>query len=679
MAKMPKGKEEKRRWLGGVIQNELARAENAADDNDRARRQAVAYYLCRPRGDEIENRSTAQSSDVRDMVNAVLAMLTPMLSTDSVVEFEPLSEQDEDGAQAESDVLNKLIVEDNQGAIEIQEAVKDALLMRNGAMKIWQEERLVSERLDVSGLAKDERLALAHRIEDADPGASAEIEGDHIRVKRFRSRFRTASVPIEMLCWSSGSGDLQERRFFAEAMDLSRSELLERGVRRELVEDLGTSGAEAKLDRLGSVDDMQGETEDQELISCHECYLMIDLDGDGISERWRILVAEEKEVLEQELVGLIPYAIGTGFINPHRLTGESLFDHLKQIQDSKTFFLRQAEDNTATMQNGKYVYDPARVNEEDVLNPIAGGGIRARDPQAVAALTIPDTVSGSLAMLTYQDKRRTEAGGASLDMMQADVQLAGETATGIERQYASREQMVSMMASNLGETLLRGLYTIAHAYLRTYAAEPFQVRVKGQFVQVDPRAWPERTRMNVTVGKTPGQRAHMQNVLGMHLQMQAQAMAAGMTNILASPQTLHATARAWLRMAGIDNPDAMLLDPSSPSAQQAAQAAQQQAQAAQQQQLQLIQAQLALESRKLDVQEAKNRGELAHKYFDTETQLAMKEAEIVGGAQIDLEKQAREAASQSRREADAAMREDARAERSADREDARAAAERDAA
>jgi hypothetical protein len=159
---------------------------------------------------------------------------------------------------------------------------------------------------------------------------------------------------------------------------------------------------------------------------------------------------------------------------------------------------------------------------------------------------------------------------------------------------------------------------------------------------VHPASWPARTRLNVTVGMTPGQRGHMQQVLGAHIQMQAQAMMAGLDGILASPKTLHASSRALLQIGGIRNPDAMILDPASPAAQQTAKAKQEQGAAAQQQQQQIILRQLAIEERKLAIEEQKNADKTAYDYFKTEMDVAMKEAEIVGGAELDLEKQARD-------------------------------------
>ncbi len=646
--------DDRRAWLGGIIHRELAQAANQSDESETLRADSVRYYLCAPRGDEIDGRSRAHSADVADMVLAVLGMLVPMLTGDTIAVFKAKSAQDRELAEAESRAVNQIIIEDNRGSIEIQEALKDALLMRNGAMKVTRESSETVQLLNTGGLSELQARAAGNRLKQQ--GAHVEKGDGVLRVVTEEGRFLVESVPIENLSWSAGDGsEVQKKRFFAEAVDLTRSELRKRGVPDKLVDTLGTGSREASTGpRSGPLDDMEGQSEDQQVISCHDCYLMVDLDGDGISERWRVLVADEKTVLEEERVELVPYAVGTCIINPHRLEGESLFEHLRGIQDSKTTLTRELENNVMLNNNGRVIFDPSRASEEDIMNPVAGGGIRARDPSAVVAMAVPDQTGGILAALTYADKRRSERGGAALDMMQADRQIVGETATGIERQYSQREQMVMMYASNFAETLIRSLFMLVHQTARIYGREPISVEMRGEFVELDPAQWAPRTNLNVKVGMTPGARAHMQQALLAHVQLSAQAMAQGMQGVLASPQTLYATQKLNLQMAGVQDVDALLIDPSSEAAQQAAKANADAAAAAQQQQMAMLDRQLAIEEQRVMVEEMKSRGELSHKYFATEAQMAMKEAELVGGAQLDLEKQAREAASAARREAAAA-------------------------
>lgn len=640
--RQPRSETERKERLGSVIQRELARAEGGNSDQAQANRtEALRYYYALPRGDEQENRSQVISTDVADMTNAVLAMLVPMISTDAVVQFEPMGEEDESAAQMESHVVNGVVIEDSNGFIEIQEAVKDSLLLRNGVLKVMVDEQTSVEKMDVTG-APDEALALMAL--EAPPGTEISRDGDTLTVATTKVDFVVSAVPTENISYQSGyTGPLQGIRFFAERVQYTRSELIERGVSKTVVEDLqphddyDNSASDVRRGRATGDDD--AETRDQDQIDCHEAYLLIDLDGDGISERYHCLVAEGKTCLQYEAQDLIPYALGSPFLSAHRITGESLFDHIKPTQDTKTALRRQFLDNIATVNNGRYVYDPSRVAEDDILNPTAGGGIRARDTTAVMPLATPDMTPGILAALQYEDQVRSERGGASLDLTAADAQLVGETAHGIERQYGSREAMASMMGKNLAETLIRGIYRLTHEYMRRYANRPYPVRINGQYAQVDPRQWPERTRLNVTTGMTPGQRGHLQQTLMASLQLQAQAMQSGLNGVLASPETLYRTHQAWLRLAGVDNPERLGIDPASPAAQEALQAAQQAAQQQQQREETMLRLQVQLEQAKLAEDARQADAKVQHDYYATDMQAEIAEAKIAGQGVIDLEKQ----------------------------------------
>jgi hypothetical protein len=636
--------EEKRERLKRVLESEISRADGGETSDLIANRaMAMRFYNGDPMGDEKPDRSDAISTDVADMVNATLALMVPMISTDAVVQFEPNGEDDELMADAESRAVNAVIIEECGGFIEIQEAVKDALLLRNGCMKVSMREDETVETRDIP--PEVEREALAAWVDQAAPNEERSVAKGKATIVTTERRFIVEAVAIERILYQAGySGDLQRIRFFAEQVDYTRSELRDLGFGAAEVDDLPafkeTNDAVGRARSRTWEPGNTAETRDQDIIECHECYQLIDLDGDGISERYRVLFAGRSQVLDYEQVPLIPYSLGSPFLNAHRITGESLFDHLRATQIVKTKLLRQLLDNVATVNNGRYAYDPDMTSEADVLTPRAGGGIRARNPaQSLVPIPVPDVLSGVLSALAYEDQRRTERGGAALEMLSSDKQLVGETAHGIERQYAAREAMVSMMAKNLSETLIRGIYQLTHEFMRRFASEPVRVRVAGQYQELDPRQWPKRKRCNVTTGLSPGQRGHLQNVLSQNLQLQLAVLQAGGSGVLVDMQSIYRTTQAWLRLASVDNPERFWIDPASPKAQQAAQGQAQQAQAADAKQTQLMQANFELEREKIRSGDRQHQGDLRFKYDELDLKTQLEEAKLTVGGVVDLEKQ----------------------------------------
>ncbi len=589
--------------LGQIARRELERAEGRnSDELQTNRAQAMAYYRGTARGDEVEGRSTVISMDVADTTNAMLAMLRDMLILDAELVIEAEGEQDEAQAKAESDICSDVFLKDNPGERLLLAAIKDGLLLKNGCLKV--------------------------RMEDGE--------------------MRVDGVPIENVSYTAAwDGPLQEVPFFSERIPYTRSELVELGVKKSVVDELQPY---SDYEPTGSIernvtyrDSHDGETRDQDQIECFECYILADMDGDGIAERYQALIAGNNECLLFEEVPVIPYALGSPFLAAHRLTGESVFDRVKEIQDSNTHFLRQWHDNVSVVNNGRYVYNPNLVMEEDIMEPKAGGGIRAKEVGAVVPLPNLDMTAGIAQAIDANNKRRSEAVGAALDMASAEGQLMNKSATQASIEKGNSELIASMVASNFALTLVKGVYALIHFHLRMYSERFYLARVNGQAVEVDPSTWPNVRRMHVRCGMSPGQKAEQKMALQTHLQLQAQAMMQGLDGVMASEQTLYRTQMRVLRMSGVMDPESLAIDPSSPIAQQARQqkAQEQQAMAQQMaaQQEQITQLQVQLEKAKLSEDARQHDDEIRFKYYDAQLSADTEETKLAAQGVIDLQKQ----------------------------------------
>src|SRR6478752_7117658 len=102
--------------------------------SDRA--DAIKRYLGKPYGDEQAGRSSVVSRDVSDVVEGVLAnVLKPFVGGDEVVQFNAHGEEDVEAAQQETDYVNYIALDRNNGYLILTAAVKDALLLRAGYVK----------------------------------------------------------------------------------------------------------------------------------------------------------------------------------------------------------------------------------------------------------------------------------------------------------------------------------------------------------------------------------------------------------------------------------------------------------------------------------------------------------------------------------------------------------------
>lgn len=110
------------------------------------RTKAENYYLGLPVGDlsppEIDGRSSVVSTDVRDTIESMLPQLmVTFCGGDKVAEFEATKAEDETKARLATEYINYVYFKKNNGHGISYAWMKDALLQKNGIVKVWWDTR----------------------------------------------------------------------------------------------------------------------------------------------------------------------------------------------------------------------------------------------------------------------------------------------------------------------------------------------------------------------------------------------------------------------------------------------------------------------------------------------------------------------------------------------------------
>lgn len=590
------------------------------DELNGLRKDALDYYYNRPNAaPSAPGRSSLQSSDVADMIEAVTAQVMPAFEMDNLVEFEPTGEDDMDQARLETEAVNWVVMQQNMGYYEIQQAIRDALLLRNGVMKVYLDEK---EQIDTQRYGMltelelgDLKLNAVQDLRSVENGYTVEILSEEdtfynvkVVTKSTERKVCTRAVDPSMFSWERDYDSiyLQDCRFVSERSLPTRSELIQKGYKKSLVNSLNAGGNDTQIDSLARNQHSQrrnwkGATKADDIIEFHECYYRLDADGDGVSELLKICVADKK-ILEIQEMQYIPYASGTPFLQPHRFNGLGMFDKLRYVQDQKTFGIRQWADNTNNANNARMGVVDGAANIDDVVNSRPGGVIRMRSPDAIVPIVAPDIGASAEAFLNYADKMRSERGGASLDLQAAELQVAGDTAHGVERQMSAKEQLAALITRTIAETLIRSTYLLVHKALRLYVPDALQFRVSGQFKSANPAEWPERKTMSVQAGLSLAERMHKKAALETIVLRQDALQQQGK---YVSPADVYNAQLDWMRVQGIDDPERYFTDPASEEAQQWQQQQAMQAQAQQEYQQMLLDMQKEVEDRAADNADAK--------------------------------------------------------------------------
>lgn len=618
------------------IANELQQAAGGSENDfiDANRQQALAYYLGQPNGHEVEGKSRVTSTDVADAIEWIVPQIVKAFTQNGeVVRFDPVGEHDRDQAELETQICYDVLMKENEGFIALHSFIKDCLLQKNGVFKVWYDDDLCEtverytginqmhlvqlsadpelELLELSEMIKitdNEGLETMAALADIDPAQipPASIVEPFIdcKFKRTKDNGRVRIEPIApeqfRVNRQHPSLDLKDARFTAHVQLKTRSDLLEEGYKKEIVEAIPlNTGDEVDKDyrwyyQQETVYPDQSASTDpsQALIEVSECYCRMDIDEDGIAELVKVTLAGGYEVgtlLDVEEISEVPFVASTAILMPHKFFGLSVFDRLKEIQDQKTALWRNMLDNLYLQNNARTVAVDGQVNIDDLLVSRPGGIIRAKAPGMLEQIKAPPIGSDAQAMMGYLDQVAAGRSGVSQGGAAQDFKVGSETAHGIERVMTAQEELTGLMIRVIAETGIKPLFYMIRCLLMRHVDAAQEVEFKGQWQQTNPAQWQERKNATVRVGTGTGDRSRQQSALMNIANFQEKILANPQQTLLDQKQ-IFKLVDDLAKVSGLQGARAYFIDPDSPEGIQKAQQKQESDGKNQQQQQQLQQA-----------------------------------------------------------------------------------------
>ena len=621
------------------------------------RRQAWNYYLGRRsqtedvsdttsrEGFQRAGASRATSEDVADNVEALMATLMPIFGADVPAEFEPMGPDDEENASAESDAVANVLMERNAGYTVIYSAIKDCLLLRNGTIRCWIEETETVERRRFKDISDADLALFLSAIPEGIDAAITSRKGQkaNVRLTRVDREPRVAAVEQANFLVDPNHDSIfvNDAHFVAERTFPSRSELLAEGFDKAKVQALPAFTMDTDIDATaknieGISRDMDRPTHDSDLIETYRCYVQIDMSGDGRSELLRA-VWSNGELLDKEPALFIPYATGTAWMVPHRYSGLSVYDKLRQSTDIKSRVLQQYLDNLTTNNSARTAVNENTVNMDDMLAGRPNAILRNDGPPSddIVPFAVNDTGQSSQSLLNYMDTVISQRAGATLAMQQPQDQLvkAGISAQAADRQMSAGEMQASLIARTIAETLIRSTFLILHETLRTQFPEPIMLNRSGQWIPSNPQEWQQRTRVNVKVGLSPAERNRKATSLQITIQQQMALLQGGGNGIIVDLNGIHRAMLDWSRSVDLDNAEKYFIDPESPQSVQAAQAMAEQAEQQRAAELQAVTAEAQAQGLNAQLDHMSDKEKLQFEYFKVILEAEANERESVREAE----------------------------------------------
>lgn len=515
--------------LSSIVSSEITDALNHFDSEySQERIRAMDFYLGEPFGNEVEGRSSVIATEVADTVEAIMPNLMRVFTAnDKYVRFNARTAEDVEKADQISDYINYVINHDNEGYKILYNWFKDALLFRLGVVKyFWEEEDIVREE-QYFDLTEDELAMLLSNpdievIEQVETVMESYIDQDgetqplnsvydlSVRVTEKEGKIKIVNVPPEEFLVNRRATSLEDAYFVCHRTTMTVSDLVAMGYDREEVEAYaGVSDLDVDEERTNRFEDLEAVTgtdaADPTLreVVYYEAIMKVDYDGDGIAERRRICAIGSggTHILHNEPFDHVPFAVVTPILMPHRLIGRSVYDMTEDLQVIKSTLLRQYLDSVYTSTLPRMGVVEGMVNIDDVLDGTAGGIIRMRQAGMVQPISGTPVGGEVRPLMDYLDNVKEQRTGMSKAAQGLDANaLQSTTASAISATVRGAQVKLESYARNFAEVGVKDLFKGLLHLTTKYNNKPRIVRLRNNFVPIDPREWTSEFDVVVQVG-----------------------------------------------------------------------------------------------------------------------------------------------------------------------------------
>jgi hypothetical protein len=545
---------------------------------------ALDRYYRRPYGDERPGRSQVVDATVAITVdNALAAILKPFVSSEETVVFEPRGPEDTDVAEQATEYVNYVLHNDNCGFQIFHDWFKDALLQKVGVVKAYWEDysRKTVERLeniDAQQLQmienEDCRIIGGPYGPDEETGMLFTVDVE--RIQRD-GKLCIENVPPEEYRISPYARPGRIPPYEAHITRKSKSELIEMGFPRDVVMALSKSANTAITDSRAIAryadeefsttrEDTVG-TEANSLVDFNDEFVLIDYDGDGITELRRVM-RSHNVILYNEQVDYSLFARLCPAPMPHKVYGLSLADQILDEQKIATALWRQTLDNLYLANNPRPVVQQAAERDDgstiaDLLQEAPGAIIRTK-AAPLEDFSVSFVADKSFPMLSYVEQQAESRTGISKhgqgidpDTLQKANQITATQSAITEEGRNSRGEMIARI---FAETGVRDLFRLMLKILVNHQPRSRIIRLRSKWVEMDPRSWNSDMDVSISVGLGIGSKAQ-QMVTAQTVLSVMEALAASPFASLIGPDKAYNAVKRLFNAAGIKNVDDYLNEP----------------------------------------------------------------------------------------------------------------------
>jgi hypothetical protein len=516
----------------------------------RERVTASNYYAGLPDGPLEDGRSKLTMTVVRDTIRQTLpSLLRIFTGVEDPVSFQPLSS---DHTTAQNDQLATSLARQatdyarwalftaNPGWTILHDALLDALTRKAGWVR-WhwgsskhtrtevaaglllpQLQMLLSEpgieasRITRRPMTPAESQALAKTPEGRmylQQGAPAEYWSATITRSATQAWPQVSHVLTESVWIDPSAASVEQTPALFIVQDSTVSDLIEAGLPEDKILANVASGrgdGGRRRTELIARSNAQGHNiagappndKSQSIVRHVEGWIRCDADGDNVSELLHVhLLGSSQNLVMWERADEIPLACFTPYREPGRVIGQSQADMVMDLQRVESRVMRGVLDSLGQSMFPRTTVVVGQANLADTRQTAIGSIIRVAQQGAVAELTKPFMGKEALPILAVLETIRESrtgitraSSGLTVDELQSTAPIA------VSQQSSAAQDRLDMVARTLAETGLAPLYTGLLKMLARQQDRPNVIRIRQQWIPIDPRALATQWETAVNVG-----------------------------------------------------------------------------------------------------------------------------------------------------------------------------------
>lgn len=503
-----------------AVQSLVSDTISFADDDVRPEQERAARYY---RGEVDLTSQSGRSRAVNKVTHEVISGIMPDLiriytTVDRPVSFLANTQAKVPVAEQQSDYVS-YVLECNNWFQLLYDNIWNALVTKVGIFRSYWCEKKSVKYLDFTRLTEDEYLELAASDADfvGDIEREEEVDPEGIPFVYYSGTVRKVSSSGHIVV-----ENIDPDEFIVDRRATGPHDAIIQGIcSYRTVDDLVASGYDRdEMLRLSSdsptndeklsdlrqqrmFDDQQSAvTDGLKWVEYVDVLVRMDRDGDGIPELTRcVLLGSDRELQDPEKVDESSYSWWSPIRIPHSPIGHATADITTDLQDQGTAVLRGMLDNIYLSNTPRQWGVQNQVNLDDLSQFGFGTTIRMRQPGMAGYFETPVTAQYSLAGLEYLDKikeRRTGYSDAALGLDPKAMQST--TLMAIGSTISAARARVELIARIFGEVALKHLFKRILKLSVMHDDRKRVVRLRGEFIEVDPSMWDIDLDLAVNVG-----------------------------------------------------------------------------------------------------------------------------------------------------------------------------------